>query len=130
MSLFKRSLTGLNSEFSFSLTSCHTKAEEPSLSYYLPIAGGSKRVHTFPDGICSKVNVIAPLEYELAYYDSAVHRFNQYTTRTTQKETSYKSQSNIALDCADCISVKELDPILPTSALDMSLNYLVVRLYF
>ena len=39
-SIFKRSLQGLNSEFSFSLTSCLTKAEEPSLSYYLPIAGG------------------------------------------------------------------------------------------
>ena len=37
---FKRSLTGLNSEFSFSLTSCLTKAQEPSLSYYLPIAIG------------------------------------------------------------------------------------------
>ena len=37
---FKRSLTGLNSEFSFSYTSCLTKAEEHSLSYYLPIAGG------------------------------------------------------------------------------------------
>ena len=33
-SIFKRSLAGLNSEFSFS------KAEEPSLPYYLPIAGG------------------------------------------------------------------------------------------
>ena len=39
-SIFKRSLTGLNSEFSFSYTSCLTKAEEPSLPYYLPIAGG------------------------------------------------------------------------------------------
>ena len=39
-SILKRSLTGLNSEFSFSLTSCLTKAEEPSLPYYLPIAGG------------------------------------------------------------------------------------------
>ena len=39
-SIFKRSLTGLNSEFSFSLTSCLTKAEEPSLPYYFPIAGG------------------------------------------------------------------------------------------
>ena len=39
-SIFKRSLTGLNSEISFSLTSCLTKAEETSLSYYLPIAGG------------------------------------------------------------------------------------------
>ena len=38
-SIFKRSLTGLKSEFSFSLTSCLTKAEEPNLSY-LPIAGG------------------------------------------------------------------------------------------
>ena len=39
-SIFKRSLTGFNSELSFSETSCLTKAEEPSLSYYLPIAGG------------------------------------------------------------------------------------------
>ena len=39
-SIFMRSLTGFNSEFSFSYTSCLTKAEEPSLSYYLPIAGG------------------------------------------------------------------------------------------
>ena len=39
-SIFKRSLTGLNSEFSFFQTSCLTKAEESSLSYYLPIAGG------------------------------------------------------------------------------------------
>ena len=39
-SIFKRSLTDLNSEFSFSLTSCLNKAEEPSLPYYLPIAGG------------------------------------------------------------------------------------------
>ena len=39
-SVFKRSLTGLNSEFSFSKTSCLTKAEEPSLLYYFPIAGG------------------------------------------------------------------------------------------
>ena len=39
-SIFKQSLTGLNSEFSFSYTSCLTKAEEPSLSYYLPIGGG------------------------------------------------------------------------------------------
>ena len=39
-SIFKRSLTGLNLEFCFSLTSCLNKAEEPSLPYYLPIAGG------------------------------------------------------------------------------------------
>ena len=38
-SIFKWCLTGLNSEFSFSLTGCIVKAEEPNLSYYLPIAG-------------------------------------------------------------------------------------------
>ena len=38
-SIFKQSLTGFNSEVSFSLTSCLSKAEEPSLPYYLPIAG-------------------------------------------------------------------------------------------
>ena len=43
-----------------------------------------KGVHTFPKGICPKVNVIAGLEYELVYYDSAGHRFNHYTTRTPQ----------------------------------------------
>ena len=37
---FMRSLTGLNSEFSFSLTVCLTKVKEPSLPYYLRIAGG------------------------------------------------------------------------------------------
>ena len=36
-----------------------------------------KGVRTFPKGICPKVIVIARLEFELAYYDSAVQRFNQ-----------------------------------------------------
>ena len=35
-------------------------------------------------GICPKVNVIARLEYELAYYDSVVRHFNHYTTITLQ----------------------------------------------
>ena len=39
-------------------------------------------MHTFPKGICPKVNIIVQLEYELAYYDSTVHHFNHYTTRT------------------------------------------------
>ena len=37
-SIFKQSSTGLNSKFSFH-PSCHTKAKEPSHSYYLSIAG-------------------------------------------------------------------------------------------
>ena len=50
--------------------------------HYLTHSWEDKGVHTFPKGICPNVNVIARLEYELAYYDSAVQRFNHYTTRT------------------------------------------------
>ena len=49
--------------------------------YWYYLTHSWKGVHTFPKGICPKVNVIARLEFELAYYDSAVHRFNHYTTR-------------------------------------------------
>ena len=41
-----------------------------------------KGVHTFPKGICPKVNVIARLGFELAYYDSVSHLLNHYATRT------------------------------------------------
>ena len=47
----------------------------------LPIAGRIRGFIPFPR-VCLKVNVIAQLGYELAYYDSAVHRFNHYTMRT------------------------------------------------
>ena len=50
--------------------------------YFLTQSWEDKGVPTFSKGICPKMNVIARLEYELAYYDSAVHRFNHYTTRT------------------------------------------------
>ena len=39
-------------------------------------------VHVFPKGIYPKVNVIVRLEFELAYYDSAVECFNHYTPDT------------------------------------------------
>ena len=58
---------------------------EEQLWYYLTHSWEDKGVHTFPKGICPKVNVIARLEFELAYYDFAVHRFNHYTTRTPPK---------------------------------------------
>ena len=32
-------------------------------------------------GICSKVNVIARMEFELAYFETAVHHFSHYATR-------------------------------------------------
>ena len=51
-SIFKRSLTGLNSEFSFSQTSCLTKAEEPSLPYYFTHSWRENNwIHSFPKGI-------------------------------------------------------------------------------
>ena len=40
MSIFKQSTAGLNSAFSFFYTGCLTKAKEPSLLNYLPIARG------------------------------------------------------------------------------------------
>ena len=49
---------------------------EEQYGYYLTHRWEDEGVHTFPKVICSKVNVIARLENELAYYDSAVH----YTT--------------------------------------------------
>ena len=39
-SIFKRSLTGLNSDFSFSRTGCSSKVKEPCLFNYSSIAGG------------------------------------------------------------------------------------------
>ena len=50
---------------------------EEQLWYYLTHSWEDKGVHTFLKGICPKVNVIARLEYEIAYNDSAVHRFKQ-----------------------------------------------------
>ena len=39
------------------------------------------------------MNVIARLEYELAYFDSAVHRFNHYTTRTSPQCLGQETKS-------------------------------------
>ena len=59
-SISRGSVTGLNSEFSFSLTDCLSKAREPILPYYLPIAGGRIIVLiTFP-------RVLVPCEMQSA----------------------------------------------------------------
>ena len=59
--------------------------------YYLTHSWEDKGVHTFPKGICPKVNVIVRLVFELADYDSAVHRFNHYTARTPSKKGAEKA---------------------------------------
>ena len=43
---------------------------------------GAMKVHISPKGINSKVNVIAWLKFELAYYDKAVYHVSHYTTET------------------------------------------------
>ena len=58
-------------------------AYRPSLilmpKHYLTHSWEDERVHAFRRGICPKVNITAQIEFELAYYDSAVQRFNHYT---------------------------------------------------
>ena len=49
--------------------------------YCLTHSWEDKGVHTFPKGICSKVNIIARLGYELTYYESADQCFMHYTTK-------------------------------------------------
>ena len=43
------------------------------------------RFNIFLKDICLKVNVIAPLEFELVYFESAVQHFSLYTTETHSK---------------------------------------------
>ena len=53
-------------------------------------------------GICPKLNVIARLEYELAYYDFAVHRFNHYITRTPPKTVQcFRNVYNTVMECVE-----------------------------
>ena len=42
--------------------------------------GGDWEAHAFPNGIRPKVNALAWLEFELAYYDVAVQDFSHDTT--------------------------------------------------
>ena len=72
--------------------------------------------YTFLKGICPKVNIIAQLEYEHAYYDSAVRHFNHYTTRTPPQyiwliliiyTQLYVVHLAGAVKYTDCFSVEE-----------------------
>ena len=50
-----------------------------NIRYYC-IPGVNKRFHAFPKGISPKVNVIAQLNFELAYYDIVVQYISLNTT--------------------------------------------------
>ena len=78
--------------------------------YYLTHSWEDKGVHTFPKGICPKVNVKAQLEYELAYYDPAVHRFKPLHHEDTPWLYIRESPNGIAANVLDCnIIVSEFD---------------------
>ena len=55
--------------------------QEKQQGYYLTNSWKDKGVHTFPKRICLIVNVIARLEFELAYYNPAAQSFNHYAMR-------------------------------------------------
>ena len=80
----------------FSLFNAKAILLEEQYWYYLTHSWEDKGVNIFPKGICPKVNVRARLEYELVYYDSTIHRFNHYTTRTPPflKELSNPTHAN------------------------------------
>ena len=86
-SIFKRSLTGFNSEFSFSKTTCLNKAEKPSLPYYLPIAGG-RIIGFIPFPrvlvLCEMQSVRSRIWTRIAV--SIYYNNNHYTTGTSQTE--------------------------------------------
>ena len=68
--------------------------------YYSTHSWEGEGVHTFPKVICLKVNVITRLECELTYNNSAVHRFNHYTTRTALHSLAHPSgTSYVTWDC-------------------------------
>ena len=56
---------------------------------------GESGVHTFPESICAKLNVIAQLELELVYYDSVVQRFNHYTTAPLVQDKAPACKTNL-----------------------------------
>ena len=101
--IFRRSLTGLNSEFSFSYTSCLTKAEELSLPYYLPIAGGRIiglipfprvlvlcEMQSFSSRIWTRVAV--SISYDDNHYTTG-NSINHYTTGTSTSYGSFNAKS-------------------------------------
>ena len=63
---------------------------EERLGYYLTHSRENKST-------CPKVNILARLEFELAYYDFAVYHFNHYTTRTPRMKVIFSDESRISI---------------------------------
>ena len=100
----------MNSEFYFSSTSCLTKAEEPSLPYYLPIAGG-RIIGFIPFPrvlvLCGMQSVLSRNRTRIAVSISCDD--NHYTTGTSTQLYSFKylfqfddNEYSIALNYFGC----------------------------
>ena len=115
-SIFKQSLTGLDSEFSFSKTGCLTKAEEPSLSYYLSIARGRiigfipfPRVLVLCEMQSVRSRIWTRIIVSISYDD------NYYTMGTTNLVACSNSSHAIMLTFGLILLEKAWNPISPPS---------------
>ena len=82
-SIFKQSMTTLNSKFSFSLTGCNTKVKEPSIPYYLLIAGERiVRFILFPRLFAQCEMQTASFRIWTQVAESIIHDNNCYSTKT------------------------------------------------
>ena len=70
-----------------------------------------KRIHTLPKGICPKMNIIARLEFELAYNDFAIQCFNHYTMSSPRRIILVKiiNKKQLALGRWKIIPVKTIN---------------------
>ena len=80
MSIFMRSLAGLNSKFSFSQTGCHTIDKDPSLVTFLSIAG-ARTVKFIP----------FPIVLKLCEMQAALSRVRTLVTLSNSNEGNHYS---------------------------------------
>ena len=65
-----------------------TISEEKQQWYFLTHSWKDKGFHNIPKGIRPKVNIIAQLEFELAYYDVTMQHISYYKIETTPHFTA------------------------------------------
>ena len=92
-SIFKGSLTSLNSKFFFSLTGCQTKVEEPNLPYYLHFVEGRiiicipfPRVFAQSEKQTASSMIWTCVALSISYVD------NRFITRKIQREKREKRE--------------------------------------
>ena len=128
----------MNSEFSFSETSCLTKAEEPSLPYYLPIARG-RIIGFIPfpivlvlcemQSVSSRIwtHVAVSISYDDNHYTMGTSILEILYVRIWMLYTAPNWPSRLGLQITPTASLqKSKTPSM--SVLDMTLNDQMVRL--